>query len=325
MQHFVTWQWLSGFDSRYLHRTPNRSGFNVYAPVMYGVGSSALHVIKDFTCNMALAKRNGYRVWLTFQQFGTSPNLESSVIDEILSKAIKHRVAGINIDFEGMGQANRDRFTGFIRNLYRYTRKLGLVLSVDVVRPAVSLYSLCYDRRALAEACDYLVLMAYDQHWATSPQEGSVAELPWTEDSVKSLVQNQNVPPHKLILAVPFYSRNWKIKTEGNRRLVSSTAVGLQAGLEIMANYNSQNKTSSFGGNRMFNVEISYDSKAEQVLVTYRDGEGHLNRIWVEDFQSLAKRYRLAQKYGLAGMAAWSLEWLDKDQKAWVEMRRSND
>lgn len=321
MDYFISWQWLTGPDTRYVERTPAQTGYNVYAPVMYGVDGSALKVLKDFSANITLAKQNGYRVWLTFQQFGTTPNLEDSIIDEIISKTLRHSTEGINIDFEGMGQANRDRFTAFVQKLYRYTQNLRLVLSVDVVRPALSLYSLCYDRKALAHSCDFLVLMAYDQHWATSPRDGSVAELSWTEDSVKSVLR-EGVPPEKLILAVPFYSRNWKIKTEGDKRTVSSTAIGLQAGLDIMANYDRRNKTSSFGANSMYDVDIGYDSKAGQTMVTYRDSEGYLNRIWLEDFQSLADRYQLAKRFRLPGMAAWSLEWQDLAQQAWTKMRR---
>ncbi|MDO9463843.1 MAG: cell wall-binding repeat-containing protein, partial [bacterium] len=204
------WQWMSGTDIKFLQRSPNQSGYNVYAPVMYGVNESGIYTLKNYSNNIALARQKGYQVWLTVQQFGISPNLQSSLITQIVDKAREQDVDGVNIDFEGMGLANRDKFTKFIQDLYKEMKKNDLTLTVDVVRPAQSVYSLCYDRKALAQASDYLILMAYDQHWSTSPDEGSVADLPWTEDSIVKVL-SEGVPAQKLILGIPFYSRNWRV------------------------------------------------------------------------------------------------------------------
>lgn len=393
-QHCMAWQWLTASDTKYLQKAPHVSGYGIYAPVMYGVEGPSLKVIKDFSRNIALARQKGYGIWLTFQQFGNKPNLEDPLINEIINTSLCHGADGINIDFEGMGRENRERFTAFIDKLYQQTRKHSLILSVDVVRPAVSMYSLCYDRRALAQKCDFLVLMAYDQHWATSPQEGSVADLPWTENSVKMLLHDEDVPAEKLILAIPFYSRNWKIKivqhknkvllggavnlrsgpstdfpvvhagsgneafaylgkvsgeriagestwykveyqgkpayvtaayatylTDGESRRVSSSAIGLQSCIDILVNFDKQRRTSYFSNQQMTNVDIMYEKSTQQTLVTYHDGEGHLNKIWLEDYSSLAKRRQLMEKYNLAGLAAWSLEWIDRKQQAWKELQ----
>ena len=69
-------------------------------------------------------------------------------------------------------------------------------------------------------------------------------------------------------------------------------------------------------------VEIVFDNSTQQTLVTYDDGEGHLNKIWLEDFSSLAKRRKLMEQYNLAGLAAWSLEWIDSNQQAWKHLQR---
>lgn len=408
----ISWQFSSTSNAT-LQRTPDQSGYNVYAPVMYYVAASTstrpdpVYVIRNYSNNINLARQQGYQTWLTYQYFGRSPNFSKKVMDDIIASALHLDVDGINIDFEAMGSENRAGFTKFITDLYKETQKHGLILSVDVVRPAQSIYSLCYDRRALAQNSDYLILMAYDQHWGSSQQEGSVASLAWTESSITALL-NEGVPADKLILGVPFYTRNWTIRettaildrdmirldgivnirtqpntsggsstviltgsqnsmfeylgtvqgesingnsnwyrvdlngdtayitaafstllpkgSENTTRRVSSIPLPLQASLDIRANLDSAKGTSRFrtsGGNtiHMTDVKINFDSQTQQTLVTYTDSEGWLNKIWLEDFDSLKRRRALADKYKLPGLAAWSLEWMDSGHRAWLEMK----
>ena len=47
------------------------------------------------------------------------------------------------------------------------------------------------------------MLMAYDQHWASSPIAGSVAQYSWVEDSLTNVLEK--VPNHKLVLEYHLY------------------------------------------------------------------------------------------------------------------------
>ncbi|HBI57399.1 MAG TPA: hypothetical protein DDY38_11285, partial [Firmicutes bacterium] len=64
-------------------------------------------------------------------------------------------------------------------------------------------------------------------------------------------------------------------------------------------------------------VSIAYDSKTEQNLLTYTNAEGALCKIWLEDVVSLKKRLTLMHEKGLAGMAAWSINWMDGERQLW--------
>lgn len=59
----------------------------------------------------------------------------------------------------------------------------------------------------LGKAADYIVMMGYDEHWAGSSIAGSVASLPWVRDGLLELMKE--VPSHKIILGVPYYTREW--------------------------------------------------------------------------------------------------------------------
>jgi len=208
---------------------------------------------------------------------------------EIVNLAKEHNLEGLNIDFENFHYNYRDHFTSFVAELAKLCRAEKLVLSVDVTMPSGSEYwSMGYDRAALASEADYIILMAYDEHWAASPVAGSVASLPWVEAGLQQLLNE--VPPAKLILGVPFYSRLWVIdETGGALQVVNTWSYSMTRAAEIVA----ENE-----------AEIYFDDQAGQHVAVY-EKEGLTYKMWLEDTVSMSSRLDLVEKYNLAGLAGW--------------------
>lgn len=123
---------------------------------------------------------------------------------------------GINIDFEALGMKNKDLFTAFVKDLSSELKKYNMAVSVDVTRISTSdTWSKWYDRLALINYVDYMILMAYDEHVAESKTPGSVGSFPWVKSSIEELL-NLGIPKEKLILGVPFYLRLYKTVTINN-------------------------------------------------------------------------------------------------------------
>lgn len=99
-----------------------------------------------------------------------------------------------------------------MKELYTNLKKLNLNVSVDITKysKSSSLYSLCYDRPILAKFSDYLILMGYDEHVSSSKDPGSVGSYSWVDGAIKDII-NQGVPASKLVLAVPFYLRDYSV------------------------------------------------------------------------------------------------------------------
>jgi len=277
----------------------NLGPVQVVAPTWFHLDDSLGNVRSDFDpLYLQWTRDRGYMVWaLVTNSF--DPDLTAALLsddqsrrffaEKIVSLAVEHNLEGLNIDFENFHYDYRDHFTGFIRELAELCRAEDLVLSVDVTMPSNSEYwSLGYDRVALATEADYIIVMAYDEHWASSPVAGSVASLPWVEAGLQQLLNK--IPPGKLILGVPFYTRLWVIdETGATPQVVNSWSYSMMRAAEIVA----ENE-----------AIITFDDQAGQYLAVY-EKEGLTYKMWLEDSVSMRRRLELVKKYNLAGLAGW--------------------
>lgn len=247
---------------------------------------------------MNWARERGYQVWPLvgngFNPDRTTAVLGSAakrkkVIHQLLVFAQIYGLEGYNIDFENVHYRDRDNLTQFMREFYPLCREAGLVLSIDVTMISNNPYwSLCYDRRALAGACDYIMLMAYDQHWENAPVPGPVAGPTWVEQGLLKVLEQ--VPPEKLVLGVPFYTRLWHVESAGGGdHRVSSKSYSFPYTDRLLAGKN---------------PEVRWDDQNTQFVATYRTG-ADVYQVWLEDEETMRRRLELVNQYGLAGVAAW--------------------
>ncbi len=247
---------------------------------------------------LAWAHGRGYQIWaLVTNSFDpeltaallSNPEMRSQFAADLVDLALEFELDGLNIDFENFHSDYKDHFTALVRELAELTNKNNLVLSVDVsMISGTEYWSLGYDRQALAEAADYIVLMAYDEHYQASPRAGSVASLPWVEQGLTQVLQE--VPAEKLILGVPFYTRLFEIDESGETpQVLNSWSYSMHRAREIIETYDAR---------------IYYDELSNQHVAEY-ENEGLTYRMWLEDSHSMQKRLELVGKYNLAGVAAW--------------------
>jgi spore germination protein YaaH len=244
------------------------------------------------------AKSRGYQIWgLVTNSFDpdvtaailTDDQVVLEIVDDLIGLATEHNLDGINVDFENFHSDYKNHFTRFVAELASRCRDEDLVLSVDVSMYSTSEYwSRCYDRAGLAAEADYIMLMAYDEHWKASPVAGSVASLPWVEAGLQRVLTE--VPAEKLLLGVPFYTRLWEIDdSSGEEVVLNSWSYSMPRAEDIIADYN---------------ADIFFDENARQHVAEYRK-DGLLYRMWLEDAVSMRERLNLIEKYNLAGLAAW--------------------
>lgn len=242
------------------------------------------------------AHANGMQVWALFSN-SFDPDLTHEalathekrmhMIAQLLAFAQTFKLQGINIDFENVYLADKEKLVQFVRELTPLMHAQGLVVSIDVTPKSNNeMWSAFLDRKKLGQIVDFMMVMAYDEHWATSPKAGSVSSLPWAENAVKRILEEDGVPPEKLLLGIPLYTRIWTIDPEGK---VSSKAVGMETVRGLI---------------RERKLKPVLSEETGQHVVEYKEG-GNTHKIWIEDEHSIRARAKLVKKYGLAGVASW--------------------
>ena len=176
----------------------------------------------------------------------------------------------------------------------------GIVLSVDNYVPAD--HNLFYNRKEQGIVADYVIIMGYDEHYATSPEAGSVASIDWVRKGIENTLSE--VPAEKVINAVPFYTRLWEERPKTEEELaeeseneefvpykVTSKAYGMDGADRLLSEHN---------------AEKVWNDVCGQYYAEYTE-EGSTYKIWLEEEESIELKAALIREYNLAGIAAWKL------------------
>ena len=203
------------------------------------------------------------------------------LILQLLSAVREYNLDGLNIDFENLNQDSGEPFVQFIRELSIPCRKYGIVLSVDNYVPMN--HTDHYDRAEQGVVADYVIIMGYDEHYNGSKEAGSVASINFVESGIENTVAE--VPPEKVINALPFYTRIWETGADG----IDSQAVGMEMAQTYVADHG---------------IATRWDEVTCQNYGEFQDGD-RLCQVWLEDAESIKVKLNIMEKYDIAGVAAW--------------------
>ena len=299
----LTWDYYSEVAS-----TPNREGttidgVNVVSPSFFYISEEGKFVDNAGSEGVAYvewAHQNGYKVWPMISnapaanssleitsKIVNSYEIRKNLIEAIIKVCVEYDLDGINIDFENMKQEDKDMFSRFIIELTPRMKEIGLVTSVDVTAPdGAETWSLCFDRNVIGDVADYIIFMAYDQNGVSSNKAGTNAGYDWVKLNLTKFLQTEEIEPEKLILAVPLYTRLWTEDSSGN--VIDKTTVSMK---NIERTIPSE-------------VEKQWKDDVKQNYVEYEE-DGNINKMWIEDVDSLREKVSLIKENNLAGVASW--------------------
>lgn len=215
-------------------------------------------------------------------QLLSSPSNRSRLIKQLTDLAVWDKYDGVNIDFEFIAPEDGPYFTRFLQEL---KAALGpdKMLSVAVfARTGEEKWATPYDYKAIGEAVDLVVVMAYDYSYLDS-EPGPVAPLWWVE-RVAGYMQRQ-MAPEKILMGMATYGYDWG--SDGEARTVSASKLQ-----QIVAKYT---------------VVDHFDQASMSPYYTYYDEEGHYHQIWMENQKSLNAKWTLCQAEQLGGVAFWRI------------------
>jgi spore germination protein YaaH len=202
---------------------------------------------------------------------------------------------GVQIDFEGAPPSERDPFTAFITLLAERLHAQGDKLSTVVTAKYYNVptgRAAMYDDAALSGPSDYMFVLDWGIHWATSTP-GSIDELPWFKRVAEYTATLPN--REKFVLGMPLYGMDWP---NGGGPGNPATAMEY-ASITALAG--------------QLGVTPEWEATAASPHFSYTEnGVGH--EVWYVDQQSLAARAALASSLGLK-IGLWRLG--TEDQSIW--------
>lgn len=297
---------------------PEMPGINVVSPTWFEL-ENEIGTIKNLGSldYVKWAHSKGFQVWglfsnafdpklthLAFKDYETRQRM----IRQLLHYSQMYQLNGINLDIENVNVEDGPLVTQFVREATPLFHAAGLTVSMDITFISSSgNWSVFYERDKLSKIVDYLMVMAYDEHWGSSPVAGSVASLPWVENNIEKLLTV--VPNDKLILGVPLYTRLWKEQLLSNDQIeVTSQALSMPKIKEWLTENN---------------LKPMYDPETGQNYAEiYVKEEQATYKVWLEDELSLRKRAEIMMRYELAGVASWSRFFAD--ETAWAALHTTD-
>jgi spore germination protein YaaH len=230
-----------------------------------------------------------------------TPQARARAAQTIAELVLKHDFDGINLDFEGNFGTYRDQYSDLMDQLALHLRPAGKWVTVDVPpNHPPSSWSAAYDYARLGQACDAVVLMAYDY---SVQKPGSVAPLWWVRRAVGSA--QKQIPPNKLVVGLPFFGRHW---TEADGRVSVTPLLTHTDALDLLA----------WSGGPLHRPTLDATPR-----FSWSDG-GTTHIVHFEDMQSLAAKLRSLDSR-IRGAAFWRLGLEDQQQwdalNSWVHRR----
>ena len=275
--------------------TAEMTGVNVISPTWFSVtdetGTISSLASADY---VKLAHDAGREVWGLIDNFNEAfdettdlayASVRSRIIEQLLAEAASCGMDGINVDFENLKEAGIPHYLQFLRELTSAAHTQNLVVSGDT--PVPQAYTMYYQRGEQARFVDYMIVMAYDEHFAGSEEAGSVSSLPFVQQAVEEMTRV--MPADQVICGIPFYTRVWTEKF--GQSAITSEVLGMDGA----KNYAKENQMTE-----------TWDASLGQNVATVETSDARYT-IWMEDEQSMEEKLKVIQSADLAGVAEWKL------------------
>ena len=232
--------------------------------------------------------------------FFNNPQSRSTLTQNLISLVRQRGAHGVSLDFEAVPASQGPAMLDYIAEFSTVLRDSlpGSLLSIAM--PAVD-WSGIFDVGTLNQYIDLFMIMGYDYYWNGSSQAGPVdphysmtSGYDYSVSRSVSVYQSEGMPMEKMLLGVPYYAREWPTASG----IAPSAATGYGTAYtwanvrnNAQGHYSPENKKlepNSFG------PYFAYE-------------EGGWYQCFVNDPASLARRYRLVNRRGMAGIGIWAL------------------
>lgn len=225
------------------------------------------------------------------KQLLQSPQLWPGLAEQILENMQAKGYVGLDVDFEFLPREVGEDYVAFIAflrsffNAYGYFVMVALPPKTSDEQPGL-LYE-GFDYRALGQAADFGLVMAYEWGYTSGPPM-AVSPLPQVREVLEYAAKR--IPPEQLVLGMPNYGYDFVLPyVPGESRAKS---IGNPEAVDIA---------------RRAGVDIRFNDVAQAPYFFYTGSEGKAHEVWFEDARSVEAKALLIAEFGLSGQAFWNL------------------
>ena len=272
-------------------------------------------------------KKNNKKILLTVSNFGNQNNkkfLKNAAAGDTLIKRIiemldARKANGVCIDFEGILNSQKRNYNSFIALLSQELKKHNEDYLVYLTVPAVD-WNKYLDYDLLIPAVDQFIIMGYNYYGSTSKVAGPVAPLEsgkfWDPFNLTTSVDyylENDVPPSKLILALPFYGSIWQTRT-GRKGSKVRKFIGYRT-----IDYIKQEMDS------LPEIKMQYDSISHSAWYSYvvKDSKNRrkFRQLWFDSDSTMLEKLNFIKEKDLNGMGIWALGYNKHYENYWDVIR----
>lgn len=321
----LAWHNVTNSDANdtVLQRIAESKGLTTIAPTWYHVGDTDGNLESISSSEYVnYAHQANIEVWAAVRDFAggidsydeslellSSTSSRENLINQLIADALQTGIDGINVDFERISEECGEHYIQFIRELSVRCRQNSLVLSIDNYVPMG--HNMQYNREEQGIVADYVIIMGYDEHYAGSPEAGSVSSYNYVKNGIEATLKE--VPKEKVISGIPFFTRLWQETPKTEEELAEEA--GTDAA-EYPMNVTSEalGMSSARAAVEEAGAELTWNEETQQNYAEWTV-DNTTYKIWLEDAQSIEAKLQLMKENQLAGTAAWALG--QEDSSIW--------
>ena len=237
--------------------------------------------------------------------FLSDPVAQTAIIQELRKWILQNHFQGINIDFENLENDDYRLMIPFLQRIKSaFAPNLLVSIDLEADKPL--------DWKLTSSICDFVVIMAYDEHSQTDAKPGPIASMNWYRGVVQRALQSQ-IPREKLVVGLANYAYDWTVGRDGAEPLT------YQGALLLAQKYRINAREPGVTPEKAEDV-IDFDSNFLNPTFWYVDDEGKDHEVWMLDAVTAANQWLVASNYGVRGVAVWVLG--SSDPSIWTFIHR---
>ena len=297
---------LASTDQSFADFRAHYQQLGVVYPTYFGcTGSAALTGVDDpLMTQWAQARRvkvlprvNCQRTAVVHQIL-TDSATRSAWLDRLTTLASDQDYDGISIDFEAGPASDRAALSSFIDALAARLHAGGKLLSICVSPKTRESFTHprngIFDYAHLAQSADWVFVMAWGLHWATSAP-GAQDDATWAHQVADYVATMPN--PAKFVYGTNLYAMDWP---SGGGASHPGTAYEYD---DIVP------RLPALG------ASVQLDPASDAYHATYTDAGGAVHDVWYPDEGTIGHRIDYARQDGLGAVGFWRLG--REDQRVW--------